>query len=139
METRHTFLGNAAALKSKGIPITFGTSFEGYVPKQRNLRHEVSMAAANGLGHDAALRAITIDAAKLLGIDRQHGSLEVGKVADVVLYDGDPLEHATHVTQTYLGGSLVYDRAEYLAIPFERRILPFLGGGPGVGCCLGIW
>ena len=45
------------------------------------------MAAANGLGADGALRAVTIDAAKLLGIDQTHGSIEPGKTADLVLYD----------------------------------------------------
>lgn len=139
METRHTLLANAAFLKSKGVPVTICTSYEGYVPKQRNLRHEAGMAAANGLGHDGALRAVTIDAAKLLGIDKDYGSLEVGKVADLILYDGDPFEHATHVTGTIMNGKVVYDRAEYLKLPFERRILQIISGGSGVGCCLGIW
>jgi imidazolonepropionase-like amidohydrolase len=136
METRHTLLANAAYLKSKGVNVTLCTSYEGYVPKQRNLRHEAAMAAANGLGHDGALKAITTDAAKLLGIDKDYGSLEVGKVADVVLYDGDPFEHTSHVVQTILNGKVVYDRAELLKLPFERRILPIVGGGPGSGCCL---
>lgn len=136
METLHTLVGNAAILKGKGVPVTIGTAFEGYVPKTRNLRSEAAMAAVNGLGADAALRAVTLDAAKILGIEKEHGSLEVGKVADLVMYDGDPFEHATHVTQTVLGGKLVYDRADYLKLPFERRILPLLGGGPGGNCCL---
>lgn len=137
METRHTLLTQAAYLKSKGVPVTICTSYEGYVPKQRNLRHEAAMAAANGLGQENALRAITIDSAKLLGIDKDYGSLDVGKVADLVLYDGDPFEHATHVTHTIMNGIIVFDRAEYLKLPFERRILPIIGGGPGSGCCLG--
>src|SRR6266699_3717560 len=69
--------------------------------------------------------------------DLRFGSLEVGKVADLVLYDGDPFENTTHVTHTLLGGRVVYDRAEYLKLPFERRALPLVGGG--VGCCLGAW
>lgn len=137
METQHTLLGNAAILHGTKIPVSIGTSFEGYVPKTRNLRSEAAMAAANGLGHDAALRAITAEPAKLLGIDKDYGSLEVGKVADLVLYDGDPFEHATHVTHTIMAGKVVYDRSEYLKLPFERRILPLLGGGSGGGCCLG--
>ena len=136
METQHTLLANAAILRDAKVPVTIGTAFEGYVPKIRNLRHEAAMAAVNGLGHDGALKAITIDAAKLLGIDKDYGSLEVGKVADLVLYDGDPFEHATHVTHTLINGKVVYDRAEYLKLPFERRILPIIAGGPGTGCCL---
>lgn len=137
METLHTALGNAAALRAKGVPVTIGTAFEGYVPKTRNLRAEAAMAAANGLGSSAALRAVTLDAAKLLGIDKEYGSIEVGKVADIVLYDGDPFEHATHVTRTLLGGKVVYDRAEELQIPLERRLFTFTESGAGVGCCLG--
>ena len=54
-----------------------------------------------------------------------------------MLYDGDPFEHSTHVTQTIMRGKVVYNRDDYLKLPFERRILPLLGGGNGVGCCMG--
>ena len=139
METLHAFTGTAAALADKGVPVTIGTAFEGYVPKTRVLRHEAAMAAANGLGHDRALRAVTIDAAKLLGIADRYGSIEKGKAADLVLYDGDPFEHATHVTHTVIGGRVVYSRADYLKLPLDRRVLPLLAGGGGAGCCLGVW
>ena len=138
METVNTLLANAAILKSKHVPITLCTGYEGYVPKTRVLRFEAAIAAANGLGHAAAVKAVTLDAAKLLGIDKEYGSIEVGKVADLVLYDGDPFENTTHVIKTIVGGKVVFDRDEYLALPFERRALPMLGGGAGgVGCCLG--
>jgi imidazolonepropionase-like amidohydrolase len=136
IETLHSFTGNAAALDAAGVPVTICSGFEGYVPKTRVLRHEAAMAVAAGLDRDRALRAVTIDAAKLLGIEKDYGSIEVGKVADIVLYDGDPFEHATHVTKTLMRGKVVYDRDEYLKLPFERRILPILGGGSGVGCCM---
>jgi imidazolonepropionase-like amidohydrolase len=139
METLHGFVGNAAVLADRGVPVCIGTAFEGYVPKVRVLRHEAAVAAANGLGHERALRAITIDAAKLLGIADKYGSIEKGKAADLVLYDGDPFENRTHVTATLMAGRVVYDRSEYLKLPFERRILPLLGGGPGAGCCMGVW
>jgi imidazolonepropionase-like amidohydrolase len=115
-----------------------GTAFESYVPKQRVPRYEAAMPAVNGLGFERALGAITLDAAKLLGIDDRFGSIEVGKVADLVLYDGDPFEHSTHVTHTIQDGRLVYDRADYLKLPFARRALP-LTTGTGGGCCLGQW
>jgi imidazolonepropionase-like amidohydrolase len=138
METLHSFTGNAAALDAAGVPVTICTGFEGYVPKTRVLRHEAAMAVAAGMDKERALRAVTINAAKLLGIEKEYGSIEVGKVADLVLYDGDPFEHATHVTQTISRGKVVYDRADYLKLPFERRILPLLAsGGGGVGCCMG--
>jgi imidazolonepropionase-like amidohydrolase len=138
METFNGHLGNAAVLADHRIPLALGTSFEGYVPKTRVLRHEAAVAMVNGLGFERALRAITLDAARLLGIADQFGSLEAAKVADLVLYDGDPFEHATHVTHTIVGGRVVYDRSEYLKLPYERRALPLIGGG-GVGCCMGVW
>jgi imidazolonepropionase-like amidohydrolase len=139
METIHAFLGNAAVLSRAEIPIAICTGFEGYVPKTRVLRHEAAMAAANGLGQERALRAVTLDAARLLGISDKYGSIEKGKVADLVLYDGDPFEHATHVTLTLMNGAVVFSRGDYLKLPFERRILPLLGGGGGAGCCMGMW
>lgn len=136
METLNTLMHNAMILKDAGVPIVIGTSYEAYVPKTRNLRSEAGLAAVTGLGHANALQAITIDSAKLLGIDKTHGSIEPGKVADLVLYDGDPFEHTTHVTKTLMDGKVVYDRSEYLAMPLERRILPIINGG-GPGCCMG--
>jgi urease alpha subunit len=67
-----------------------------------------------------------------LGIDQKFGSLERGKVADVVLYDGDPFEYATHITHVILDGKLVYDRAAELSKPRSRS------GGAVAGevhCC----
>ena len=120
------------------VSIDSGTAFEGYVPKTRVLRSEMAVAMANGLGTDRALRAVTIDAAKLLGIDNEYGTIAVGKRADLVLYDGDPFENATHITHTFIDGKLVWDRADYLALPFARRALPIAGGG-GAACCMGQW
>lgn len=68
----------------------------------------------------------------------RFGSLEPGKTADLVLYDGDPFEHTSHVTHTLIDGRVIYDRAEYLKLPYERRFLPLIGGGD-YGCCLGVW
>ena len=136
METVNSYLGNAASLADRGVFVTLGTGFESYVPKSRVLRYEMAMAAVNGLGRDRALRAATLDAAKLLQIDDKVGSIEPGKLADLVLYDGDPLENTTHVTQTIIEGKVVYDRAEYLRLPFARRALPMFDSG-GIGCCLG--
>ena len=129
LETYNASVGNAGFLAERKIPLAIGTSYEGYVPKTRVLRFEAAMAMVNGLGFDGALRSITLDAAKILGIDDRFGSIEPGKAADLVLYDGDPFEHATHVTYTLIDGRVVYNRAEYLKMPFERRALPLISGG----------
>jgi imidazolonepropionase-like amidohydrolase len=138
LETYNSHLCNAAVLAGRKVPLAIGTGFEGYVPKTRVLRHEAAIAMVNGLGSDRALVAITLNAARILGLDAQRGSLEAGKAADLVLFDGDPFEHATHVTHTVQDGRVVYDRGDYLKLPFARRALPLLGGA-GVGCCLGQW
>ncbi|MBI3823798.1 MAG: amidohydrolase family protein [Planctomycetes bacterium] len=138
-ETFHGHLGNAAFLANRKIPTAICTAFEGYVPKTRVLRYEAAMAMVNGLGHDRALKSITLDAAKILGIDDRFGSIAVGKEADLVLYDGDPFEHSTHVTHTIIAGRVVHDRAEYLKLPFERRAMPLSANGGDYGCCLGSW
>lgn len=97
----------AAKLYEAGIPIAFQSGYEGYVPKTRVVHYEAGVAAANGLGKDNALKVLTIDAAKLLGIDNRVGSLERGKDADLVMFNGDPLEYITNVTGVIINGEKV--------------------------------
>ena len=87
----------AARLAEAGIPFAIQTGFEDYVPKTRVLLWEAAIAAANGLGREPALEAVTLGAARILGVDGRVGSIEVGKDADLVLFDGDPFEYTTHV------------------------------------------
>lgn len=97
----------AGILAKAGIPIALQSGFEGYAPKTRVVPLEAQVAARHGLGRDAALRAITIDAAKLLGVDKRLGSLEAGKDADLVLWDGDPMEILTHACAVVIDGKVV--------------------------------
>ncbi|HTM53721.1 MAG TPA: amidohydrolase family protein [Pirellulales bacterium] len=99
----------ASKLVAAGIPLALQSGYEAYVPKTRVVLFEAALAAANGLSFDQALRAITIDAAKILGIDNRVGSVEVGKDGDLALYDGDPFEYTTHCVGTIIGGQLVSD------------------------------
>ena len=87
----------AAKLADAGIPFAIQTGFEGYVPKTRVLLWEAAIAAANGLGLERALEAITLTPARILGIDDRVGSIEVGKDADLALFDGDPFEYTSHI------------------------------------------
>ena len=97
----------AGKLKAGGILVALQSGFEGYVPKTRVVLFEAAMAAANGLSRADALALITIDAAKLLGLDGRIGSLAVGKDADVAMYDGDPFEWTSHCTGTIINGNVV--------------------------------
>jgi imidazolonepropionase-like amidohydrolase len=106
-EMENLSLETAAKLQAAGIPFTFQSGYEGYVPKTRVVLWEGAMAAANGLGFEDALRALTLAPAKLLGISGRVGSLEPGKDGDLALYDGDPFEFTTHCVGTIIGGRLV--------------------------------
>lgn len=97
----------AAKLKHAGIEVALQSGFESYVPKTRVLLFEAALAAANGMSFDEALASITIDAARILGIDRRVGSLEVGKDGDLALFDGDPFEYTTHCTGVIIEGTVV--------------------------------
>ncbi len=101
----------AAVLHRAGIPFALQSGYESYVPKSRVVLFEAAIAAANGLAFDAALAAITLDAAKILGVAGRVGSLEPGKDGDVALFDGDPFEYTTHVTGVVIEGQVVSDQA----------------------------
>jgi imidazolonepropionase-like amidohydrolase len=106
-DTASLSLETATKLKAAGIPVALQSGYEGYVPKTRIILFEAAMAAANGLGARDALATVTIDAAKILGLDSRIGSIAPGKDADIALYDGDPFEFATHCTGTIINGQLV--------------------------------
>lgn len=103
---------NAAILTKAGITVSIESGFEGYVPKTRVILYEAAIAAANELPYDEALKAITINPAKLLGLAKRIGSIEKGKDADIVLYDGDPFEYTTHVCKVIIDGQVVADNCK---------------------------
>jgi imidazolonepropionase-like amidohydrolase len=78
----------------------------------RNLGHHAGMAAAFGLPQEEALRAVTLYPARILGVADRLGSIEPGKIADLQVTDGDPLEVATQCEQVFIAGR---------PIPMESR------------------
>jgi imidazolonepropionase-like amidohydrolase len=106
-ELENASFETAAVLRKAGVPVAMQTGFEGYVPKVRVLLFEAAIAAANGLGLEGALAAATIDAAKLVGVDKRVGSLAPGKDGDLALFDGDPFEYTTRVTGVVIEGEVV--------------------------------
>ena len=68
------------------------------------------IAAKEGLGEIGALRAITIDAAKIAGVDKRLGSLKEGKDADIVIYEGSPLEIKGTALMTIVDGKIVWKK-----------------------------
>jgi len=102
----------AAKLTEAGIPVALQSGYEPYVPKTRVVLFEAGMAAANGLTFNQALAMITKDAASILGVAEQVGSIEVGKHGDIAIYDGDPFEYATHCTAVVIEGQVVSDTVQ---------------------------
>ena len=134
LETYHSHLGNASALADAKIPLAITSGAEGYVPKTRVARFEAAIAAVHGLGFERGLASVSLDAARILDIDDRYGSLEAGKVADLVLYDGDPFEYATHVTHVIVDGRLVHSRSDRKPIPLAQRLF---WSSIEMPCCLG--
>jgi len=99
----------AAKLIDAGIPVAFQSGYESYVPKTRVVLFEAAVTLPHGVAFEDALAAVTIDAARILGIDDRVGSLEVGKDGDVALYAGDPFEYTTQAVGTIIEGELVSD------------------------------
>lgn len=106
-ETENLSMETASKLKRAGIPFALQSGFEGYVPKTRIVLFEAAIAAANGLSQREALASVTIDAAKIIGLDGRIGSLVVGKDADLAMFDGDPFEYTTHCVGTIINGRVV--------------------------------
>lgn len=77
-----------------------------------NLPLEADFAIRGGLPQAAAVRAITIDAARILGIEHRVGSIEVGKDADLIVVDGDLMHYMTMVRWTIVNGRIAYDKAK---------------------------
>jgi imidazolonepropionase-like amidohydrolase len=103
-DTDNISMETAARLHRAGIPFAIQSGYESYVPKTRVVLFEAAVATAYGLPHDAALAAITLDAARILGIADRVGSIERGKDGDLALFDGDPFEYTTHCTGVVLNG-----------------------------------
>jgi imidazolonepropionase-like amidohydrolase len=92
---------NAALLDAAGVLVAIA-SFDAH--NARNIRQRAGIAVAYGMPHAAALRAVTINAARVWGIAERYGTLEVGRDADVVIWSGDPFELTTLAEHVFIGG-----------------------------------
>jgi len=107
---------NAKTLYDNGIKFSIQSADS---HNARNLPYHAAACAAFGLPKDVALKSITIAPAEIFGVADKLGSLEVGKMANVILTDGDPLEIVTHVKRLFIAGedisletnqTLLYDK-----------------------------
>jgi imidazolonepropionase-like amidohydrolase len=94
-------LENAARLHRAGVSFAF---MSGDSHNARNLRQLAGNAVANGLPWDEALRAMTVNPARIWHLDDRLGTLEPGKEADLVIWDGDPLEVTSAALRVFIRG-----------------------------------
>jgi imidazolonepropionase-like amidohydrolase len=109
---------NARILHEHGVTLAIIPSSTGVATwgiAGRDLMHlpmEAAFAVRGGLSDAAAIRAITIDAARILGVDHRVGSIEVGKDADFAIVDGPLLHYMTMVRWTIVNGRIAYDKQQ---------------------------
>jgi imidazolonepropionase-like amidohydrolase len=101
METLGARYDNAALLQKAGVMIAIQTND---AHNARNLPYEAGIAVANGLPYDEALKAITVNPARIFKIDQEIGTLEKGKRANLIIANGDPLEPKTVIEKVIIGG-----------------------------------
>jgi imidazolonepropionase-like amidohydrolase len=92
---------NAAVLAKAGVKVAL---LEPDTHKARNLRQQAGNAVSYGMTWDQALRAVTLSPAEIFGVADRYGSLEPGKVANVVVWSGDPFEFTTGVEHVLIRG-----------------------------------
>jgi imidazolonepropionase-like amidohydrolase len=109
-QTENLSFETAARLRAAGVPFALQSGYERYVPRTRVVLFEAAIAAAHGLSFREALASITIDAARILGVENRVGSIEPGKDADLALYDGDPFEYTSRCIGVVVNG-VVTDRS----------------------------
>ena len=97
-------------LVEHGVEINIMTDTD--IVQQEYLRHQAAVAIRHGLDPDEALKAITYNPAKLIEAEDRIGSLEKGKDADLVIFDGDPFDFQTRVVMTFINGEPVYSAKE---------------------------
>lgn len=92
---------NAGKMAKAGVKLAIRTNEEENV---RNLPFHAGFAAAYGLGKEEALKAVTINAAEIFGLGDQLGSVEVGKVANLIVSTGDPFETRSQIMHVFING-----------------------------------
>ncbi len=104
---------NGALMRERGVLVTFNSDSDELA---RRLNLEAAKAVKyGGVPAEEALKFVTLNSAKQLGIEKRMGSLEVGKDADFVIWSGDPLSTSSVCRQTWIDGKKYFDREADLA------------------------
>lgn len=105
-EGREVNWNNAGILAEAGVKVALAS---GAQPGAYDLLATATLAVRQGMPADQALRAITLTAAEILGVDDQVGSLEQGKAANILILSGNPLVATSRIERVVLGGETVYE------------------------------
>jgi imidazolonepropionase-like amidohydrolase len=114
-------LDNAVRLQRAGVRIAFSS---GDIHNARKIRQLAGNAVAHGLPWEEALAAVTATPAEIFGMGAKRGRIAAGQVADLVLWDGDPLEITSMADQVWIGGREVEMRSRQTQLRdryFQRR------------------
>src|SRR6266567_2920739 len=106
VELRNRSLANPGRLAKAGVTIAITTDHP--VVPINFLVHQASLAVKDGLDRENALRALTINPARIAGVDARLGSIEPGKDADLVLWSGDPLDVLSRAERAFMDGAEIY-------------------------------
>jgi imidazolonepropionase-like amidohydrolase len=112
---------NAALLARAGVKVAL---LETDTHNARNLRQQAGNAVAYGMSWDAALRAVTLSPAEIFGVADRYGSLDAGKVANVVVWSGDPFELGTAAEQVFIRGKKIPLESRQTELLERYRVLP---------------
>jgi len=105
-EGEHAKLNNAAILAKAGVKLVLRT---GLLPDSRNLLTYAAFLVKYGLKEEEALKAVTINPAEIFGIADRVGSIEAGKDADLVIFNGEPLDFLSKVEKVFVNGKIEFD------------------------------
>jgi imidazolonepropionase-like amidohydrolase len=120
MEVLSAGYENVARMHRAGVVVVL-SSFDAH--NVRNLKQEAGFAVSYGLPYEAALRAVTLTPAQVWGVADRIGSLEPGKVGDVVVWSGDPLEAMTSAEMVFINGvEISYETRQKALLEKYRRL-----------------
>lgn len=108
VELQNRRLDTAKILSEKGILTSVSTNHPDIIIDLLLL--SACLFVKNGMSYENALNSITINTAKIFGLDKKIGSITIGKDADLVILDGDPLKSMTKIKMTIIDGNIVYER-----------------------------
>ena len=112
---------NAGLLAKGGAKVAL---METATENSRDLRQQAGNAVANGMTWEQALRAVTLTPAEIFGVADRYGSLDAGKVANVVVWSGDPFEFATGVEHVFIRGRDIPLRSRQTELLERYKTLP---------------